>query len=237
MKPNILGSRDGHAGYGVILMPRAAFTVELPNRVWIGSLSRSYPDMEFRILSAFPGEETGYGLLELEGPAAMEVLEAMREDDAVTTAEVVQASEDRVVVQFETTELPLLVTVQAAQIPLELPIEILNGEVPLEITAPRDRLSAFDEQLDALNIPHRLDRVYRTVEARSLLTETQEDVVLAALEGGYYDTPRTVTLTELAEELDLAPSTLSETLHRAEETMVKTFVEDHLNEETNLETT
>lgn len=216
-------------------MPRAAFTVELPNRVWIGSLSRSYPEMDFRILSAFPGEETGYGLMELQGPAAMEVLEAMREDDAVTTAEVVQASEDRLVVQFETTELPLLVTVQAAQIPLELPIEIRNGEVPLEITAPRDRLSDFDEQLDALNIPHRLDRVYRTVEARSLLTETQEDVVLAALDAGYYDTPRTVTLTDLADDLDLAPSTLSETLHRAEETMVKTFVEDHLDEETDLE--
>jgi predicted DNA binding protein len=210
-------------------VPSAVFTVELPERIWVGSLSRSYPDLEFRILSAFPGSESGYGLLELDGPDAMAVLEEMRAADAVPTAEVVQASEDRIVVQFETTELPLLVTVQAAQIPLELPIEIQNGEVRLEITAPRDRLSAFDEQLDALQIPHRLERVYRTVEATSPLTETQEHVVLAAIDAGYYDTPREVTLTALAEALELAPSTLSETLHRAEETIVKQFVEDHLD--------
>lgn len=215
-------------------MPRAAFTIELPDRIWIGDLSRSHPDLTFKILSAFPGEERGYGLLELDGADAMEVLSDMRESDAVPTAEVVQASEDRIVVHFETTELPLLVTVQAAQIPLELPIEIRNGEVTVEITAPRDRLSAFDEQLDALNIPHRLDKVYRTVEARSLLTETQENVVSAAIEAGYYDTPRSVTLTDLAEELDLAPSTLSETLHRAEETMVKTFADEHLDFEDDL---
>lgn len=215
-------------------MPRASFTIELPDRIWIGELSRSFPNMGFKILSAFPGEERGYGLLELDGQDAMEVLSTMRESDAVPTAEVVQASEDRIVVHFETTELPLLVTVQAAQIPLELPIEIRNGEVSLEITAPRDRLSAFDEQLNALNIPHRLDKVYRTVEAKSLLTETQEDVVHAAIQAGYYDTPRSVTLTDLADELDLAPSTLSETLHRAEETMVKTFAEEHLDFEAEL---
>lgn len=39
----------------------------------------------------------------------------------------------------------------------------------------------------------------------------------AVIERGYYDTPRRCTLTELADELDLAKSTCSERLHRAEE--------------------
>ncbi|MFB6111396.1 MAG: helix-turn-helix domain-containing protein [Halobacteriaceae archaeon] len=212
-------------------MPRADFTVGVPERVWIGRLSRRYPDVVFRILSAFPGQEAGYGLLEIAADDSMAILAEIREADSVSTAEVVQSSEGRIVVQFETTQLPLLVTIQEAQIPLEMPIEIQNGEVTLEITAPRDRLSAFEEQLTALDIPHRLDRVYRTVEAESPLTDAQRQIVVAALESGYYDTPRETTLTELAQSLDMAPSTVSETLHRAEETIIKSFAEKRLEED------
>ena len=47
-----------------------------------------------------------------------------------------------------------------------------------------------------------------------------------AVDHGYYDTPRACSLTELAEEVGIAKSTCSETLHRAEETMIKQFMED-----------
>lgn len=49
---------------------------------------------------------------------------------------------------------------------------------------------------------------------------------MAAVEAGYYDTPRTCTLTELADEVGLAKSTCSEILHRAEEIIVKEFIEN-----------
>jgi predicted DNA binding protein len=45
-----------------------------------------------------------------------------------------------------------------------------------------------------------------------------------AVERGYYDTPRRCTLTELAEALDMAKSTCSETLHRAEGKITKQFL-------------
>lgn len=45
-----------------------------------------------------------------------------------------------------------------------------------------------------------------------------------AVERGYYDTPRRVTLVELAEELDIAKSTCSEILHRVEEQVLKRFL-------------
>ncbi len=47
-----------------------------------------------------------------------------------------------------------------------------------------------------------------------------------AVEEGYYDTARTCSLTELAGEVGIAKSTCSETLHRAEETVIKQFIED-----------
>ncbi len=56
-------------------------------------------------------------------------------------------------------------------------------------------------------------------------SDRQATVLGAAVERGYDDTPRQCTLTELADALGVAKSTCSETLHRAEETVVKQFVE------------
>ncbi|MDZ7688314.1 MAG: helix-turn-helix domain-containing protein [Halobacteriales archaeon] len=56
------------------------------------------------------------------------------------------------------------------------------------------------------------------------LTEKQRALVEKAVKMGYYDTPRRCSLTELAEECGIAKSTCSDTLHRAEERVLKEFV-------------
>jgi hypothetical protein len=56
-----------------------------------------------------------------------------------------------------------------------------------------------------------------------VLTDTQRDLLLRAIEEGYYDTPRSCSLTELAERLGKARSTVSESLHRAEGKALKEF--------------
>ena len=207
-------------------MPRAELTIDFPEGIWIGDLSRTYSSARFRVLSAFSTADSGYGLLEITADDVDDVLRDMRAMSGVSAVEVVQHRDRRAVVQFETTELPLLLTIQRAQVPLELPLEVHDGTAALEFTAPHDRLSAFGDQLAALGISHTLERLYRSVEPADPLTEKQRDLLLAALDHGYYDTPRGTTLTALAEELDMAPSTVSETLHRAEETIVKAFVAD-----------
>jgi len=204
-------------------MPRADLTIDLPEGVWVGDLSRSYPDTTFRILSAFPDDDSGYGLLEINSEELDEILDRMRTHEAVQSLETVQRVEDRAVVQFETNELPLLLTIQRAQIPLEPPLELVDGEITLHLTAPRDRISAFADQLEALSIPYSLDRIYGDVELSTPLTDTQRELLIAALERGYYDTPRRITLTELAADLGMASSTVSETLHRAEEIVLKEY--------------
>jgi predicted DNA binding protein len=59
-----------------------------------------------------------------------------------------------------------------------------------------------------------------------LLTEQQAQLVAEATDRGYYDTPRTCSLTELAADLDMAKSTCSEMLHRAEGKIIEQFLQD-----------
>jgi len=212
-------------------MPRAKLTVRLPPTAWIGAISTDYPDVEFRVLAALPTEDTGVGLVELTGPNLASVVRAIQARDAVLSLEVLGRSPDRTLIQFETDEPLLLFSVQESGVPLEPPVNITDGRATVEVTASQDRLSTFGTQLEQFGMSFEVEFVRRTVDAtEQLLTDRQRELVLAAVEAGYYDTPRECSLTDLAERLDMAKSTVSETLHRAEETIIKEFVAD-LDEE------
>jgi predicted DNA binding protein len=59
---------------------------------------------------------------------------------------------------------------------------------------------------------------------RPALPYTHYEAMAAAVERGYYETPREITVEELAEELDVPRSTLSYRLRRAEAALVRSFV-------------
>lgn len=206
-------------------MPRAKLSVRLPEDAWIGDVSKQFPSVTFRVLAALPTEEMGVGLVELTGPKLSAVLEKMRQYETVLTLDVLGESVDRMLVQFETSEPLLLLSVRESGIPLEPPVEIQDGRATVEVTASQDRLSLFGTQLEQFGMSFEVEFVRRSVESTDqLLTDRQRDLIISAVDQGYYDTPRECSLTDLAADLDMAKSTVSETLHRAEETIIKEFV-------------
>ncbi|WP_336002646.1 helix-turn-helix domain-containing protein [Halorientalis halophila] len=206
-------------------MPRAKLSVRLPQAAWIGEISTEFPDVEFRVLAALPTDDTGVGLVELSGPDIPAVVKRIEERESILSLELLGESDDRTLIQFETTEPLLLFSVRESGVPLEPPVEIQDGRATVEVTASQDRLSKFGTQLEQFGMSFDVEYVRRTVDAtEQLLTDRQRDLIVAAVQQGYYDTPRESSLTELADHLGMAKSTVSETLHRAEETVVKEFV-------------
>lgn len=202
-------------------MPQAQFTITIPETLWIGELSRAHPDAVFRVLAAIPDDTVGSGLVEIQSGDVEAILEAFRSFGAVSHVEVMHQGENQALVQFETDVPLLLLAMQESGVPLQTPFEIVDGTVTWELTATHERLSDLADQFRALGIPFELDRLQQQVDSEQLLTEKQATLVEEALARGYYDTPRDCTLVELAEELGMAPSTVSETLHRAEEHLIK----------------
>jgi len=206
-------------------MPTAKLRITLPEQVWIRQISSAHPDAEFRVLAAFPAEETGVGLLEITAEDLPRVVGAMDDREDIVRLDLQQASEESALVEFETSEPLLLFSVQEAGLPLELPFTIRDGVAEVEVTASRDRLSSFTAQLDAFGMEFDVEYVRELASSESLLTDRQRELLAEAVEAGYYDTPRECSLTELADRVGVAKSTASETLHRVEEKIVKEYVE------------
>jgi hypothetical protein len=211
-------------------MPYVRLNITVPEEVWIGSVSRAYPNTRFRVLAATADEETGIARLEVFGPKAATVCDEIRTYDSVTDLTVFEAGPEQRRVQVETT-VPLVLTVlQASGVPLKMPVEVNDGELTLEATVPQRHLSQLGENLNEFDISYSVERIQQTVESNPLLTDRQRWLLHEAIDSGYYDSPREATLTELADALDIAKSTCSEVLHRAEESVLKDFVRQDQDE-------
>lgn len=207
-------------------MPRAHLTITVPDGVWIGDISRRYPEADIRILAALTDEGAGVGLAEITASDTEAILQDIEASESVVELEILQQSGETVLIQFETTMPLLLLPVQDSGVPLTMPFTLENGRAGWEITAPQHRLSALATQLTEFGIPYTVDELHQQIEPEQLLTDRQLRLIEAAVEQGYYDTPRECSLTELADETGIAKSTCSETLHRAEECIIKRFLED-----------
>jgi predicted DNA binding protein len=190
------------------------------------ALSDAHPDARFQVLGAWPVgdhlrvlvETAALGPDQLEGtlasiPTISDV--AFRHDEA-----------ERVLFESNTpAPEPHGAMADSGVVP-SFPLRLEDGWFVGDLTASRDQLAAFRDELEAAEIDYRLVRVGIPDDESTLLTERQREVVELALDRGYYETPRTCTLTELAAQLAVDKSVVSRILNRAEGRLVRAHLTD-----------
>ena len=205
-------------------MPEAKLTLTIPERTWPGEITRAYPSARIRILAAMAEPESGVGLTEVISSDLEAILDDIQAHPAVDSMDVLQRTAEQALAQFRT-QLPLLLfAARGSGLPLELPFEIQNGQATWTLTTSQESISALGEQFDAMGIGYTVEYLQQDVtRPKELLTDAQRSLVCEAVARGYYDTPRRCSLTELADAVGRAKSSTSETLHRAEERVMKEF--------------
>ena len=211
-------------------MPRAKLRISIPDTTWIHDVSVEYPGTTFRVIAVMSGEGSGIALLEIRTPDPVPIIAAIERRDDVTDFDLLWKRDETTTVQVETTDPLLLFPILKAGIPLQTPFEITDGTATWEITTSSERLSGLGEGLDEAGVEFDIDFVHDEPSdpTEGLLTDRQREVLLAAIEQGYYDTPRRTTLTEVSESLDVSKATGSDVLHRVEGKVLKWFVEEYL---------
>lgn len=204
-------------------MSRTRLRVRLPTDSWLGAVSRASPEATLRVTGTVAADEGDVTALTVTGADRPRVVEALRDREDSVRTEVVERGRAEAIVRVTGPPPSYVAAARRAGVPLESAVEARDGRATLAVVDDRERLSAFGRRLAAEGA---------TVESAGgdesepVLTRAQRELVRAAIEAGYYDTPRECTLTELAADRDIAKSTCSETLHRAEGRVLRRFVED-----------
>lgn len=190
---------------------------------WLAGFSTEFPDAEFRVLTDQPTEKGLLGIAEVvttDGDALVRQLEETPE----VCSKVLHISEQRVLIQGVA---PMTKSYKALRVSgtlPEYPSILRDGWFSFTVTASREQLSEYIDELAAAGIPYQILSVTQSHDSSTLLTDRQWQFISNAVERGYYDIPRDCTLVELAESFNINKSSAGKLLRRAESRIIKQFI-------------
>ena len=195
-------------------MPQA--TLKIKSNEALVTLSEQYPKTEFNVLGAWPTDGKLRVLVETSTIGLPSLKEALSTIPMLTDVEIRHSTVERILFEVSTPTPPPHGAMADSGIVPSFPLRLENGWFVGDITASREQLSAFRDELDAGEIEYHLVQISGIDGAGDALTNRQRDIVELAVEHGYYDSPRRCTLSDLADRLDVNKSVVSRILQRAE---------------------
>lgn len=207
-------------------MAQARLRVDLPEGPWVSEVTREFPDARFQVLTATPGDAAGFALVQITADDIDSILDAIEAHETIAEVSVMAIGDGVATVQVEAHAPLLMLAARQAGVPIEMPVEVENGTARIDVTGAHDRVAEFGRALRSVGADFEVEYVQQRMNPGESLTDRQREVLFEAVESGYYDVPRTCTLTEVAEHVGIAKSTCSEVLQRVERTIVREFVDD-----------
>jgi predicted DNA binding protein len=205
-------------------MPEA--TLKIRSNEGLIALSDAHPDARFEVLGAWPDEDHLRVLVETTALGRDQLGETLASIPTISDVAFRHDEGDRVLFEANTpAPEPHGAMADSGVVP-SFPLRLEDGWFVGDLTASREQLAAFRDELEAGGIDYRLVRIASADDGSTVLTERQREVVELALDRGYYETPRACTLAELAEQLAVDKSVVSRLLNRAEGRLVRAHLSD-----------
>lgn len=194
----------------------ARFRIELPGRLWIAEVSTAVPTATFRLLSGLTTGDRAVELGEVVADDPVAVEERTETHRNVESYQRLEATDDRVLARYETSDTGLYEFARRVGVPPEFPVVVTNGWYEFDVTGTQAEFETLRDTLEESPLSYELLSVVHTDEDEDILTGRQREFLDAALREGYFDVPRECTLDDLAATLDADKSTLSRTLRRGQ---------------------
>lgn len=152
--------------------------------------------------------------------------DAFEEDETVTKTAVIDETEDARLYRAEWTDNVETIIYAYVELGATL-MQAIGKENDWELRMRFDSHDSLSEFQDYCSVNAISIELHRTQEqeqpmasAQYDLTPTQRETLVTALEAGYYDVPRAVTMRELAEQMGVAQQTLSNRFRAAYKNLV-----------------
>lgn len=196
-------------------MIEALLSLRVPG-LWVTPVSEKY-DVEITCRVGGRKRGEGWGLVTLKGKDSVidEALALMGDHPSVGGVNVVSRGARSATIVVDVVHCPACEVLISSRSFLVFPVDIHDGWMKWLLITDNETLGEVIEGLEELNIENSVDRVTSLGE-KGVLTDRQEEVIKRAFSSGYFDFPRRIDSIELAKELGISISTLSEILRAAE---------------------
>jgi hypothetical protein len=199
---------------------RALVEIEVPNQKWISELTKEFTDLKLNILSmTLIRNNIGNILINLRGNDLTTILERLESHESVAEYIIISETDTSILLNVKIRNPWVLISHIENEVVFKFPIRISNGWSQWELYASRDKIYSLFRNLESLGINLKLISIGKH-ESKSLLTSRQNEILDIAMNEGYYEVPRRITLNDLAKKIEVAPSTLSEAIRKINQKLV-----------------
>lgn len=197
---------------------KSKISITMPDKLWLGEISRKYPSFEFRITAFVPISQEpfiGNSLISITGFLTEPVLKSIQNHPSLKELHILKESSCCIDLETRTFDPLLLEAIVKNSILVNLPVIIQEGIANFEVSGSRENINNFMEFLETRNVNCQLKEIGEFSQNMNyLLTPRQQEVYDAARKSGFFEAPRKINLSTLAVSLGMAKSTLSSMMQR-----------------------
>ncbi|MFO7797893.1 MAG: helix-turn-helix domain-containing protein [Promethearchaeati archaeon] len=199
----------------------ATIKIEFPKGIWISDLFEKFYDIQMEILYFLP-----YDLEKSIGNAVVEIMhydieliiEEIKNHSSVMEFSLIEREENRIKFNVKTMDPYLLYGVIKCGVLVDFPVNVEDGFAYWDLISTRARIDKMLTMFEEMGIDFELLRIGNTSinledEGHRLSLEEIE-ILEKAIDEGFFDVPRKISLEELANELGKSKSTLSVILRK-----------------------
>ena len=201
-------------------MPLYTVQFPTPKGCW-SDLTRNYNVAVTIISFAWVGYRRYIALVKVEGGGVQGFLRDVERCDSTQRLSIYSKNRNGVVFEIHATRVMPLHIFASAEILMLSPILIKRGMVTARIYSNSKAINFLLDSLRKIGYPFQIHKDASAEAYSGGLTRKQKYILKKAIEYGYYSYPRRITLTQLAERLNLSKSYLSETLQIIESKLIR----------------
>ena len=189
-------------------------SIEIPQDKWLAIFNKKYPELNFQIRSNFPIDtNNGITSFQIRGSSVKQFISDFKDTSSKKTSQILFEGEDIVIMNVKEVDPWILNTLVKTELLVSYPVLVKEGKIKMEAITSRSKVDRFLAQLKKKNITAKIERIGYYFKS-TLLTKRQNEIINLAYQKGFFNIPRTVSLSKFANDLNISKSALSETLRR-----------------------
>ena len=193
--------------------------VRLPDGHWAGEATRDNPSSILQIIETMPLSK-GRGTAQIStDELLLDQLENLSGIESVNLL-----GENKATVTIASGGGGFIKALRVVGVVPRTPFEVIDGWADWTIQCSSNQVKQLIEQIKSDEIPMRLKSTRSSTE--KLLTTRQSQIFELAKRKGYWNIPREISITQLAELTGSSKSTISVMLHAIESKIVDTFYDE-----------
>jgi predicted DNA binding protein len=194
-----------------------------PPHSWIRRVTAEFPAV-IRVLDcrSLPDGEGVQELFEVTSSTDLseKIVNYLHQDSYVYDIDIVRADQGRIIGSLKTHKCTACKTFAGANCFLASATSKSDGKLEWTILGNNTMVKSLMQQLENEKVEGRVVKISK-IKDEEELTARQENILQIALEKGYFEFPKKITLRQLAAVLDISPATMTEILRRGQKRILQ----------------